>query len=864
MKKMYLFALLALTTLSYGQITNGTFDTDLTGWTLSNANATRSTTSPRNGAGCLLIQNSSTVYQNFTATVGTTYTIVYTSRHTTQASPTADPTLYVSIAGENNVTLAPVLGGFGTAYLAANGNTYVRTRFTFVAPQANLALVFARFGANTNVAVRIDDVSISASALPTIAASTAASNTSFAHGGSGIRQSPTFTADPVETITYAFRGTNISGAQATGPINVGQFNALASVPSGTGKDMCNVAFSITPIALIPSLSTYNFNGSPQGPTVATPAQQTGTGTIAFTYRGTGSTVYAESATRPTAIGTYEVVMTYTRATIAQDNYSPTTSTTAFNIAHATTWTGGTSNVWTEDSNWSNGLPTADSNVTLVSGVFQTVISSDVTINNLTINAGRRLTVSSGALTVKGSIVNNNLLFVENNANLIQTAATDSNSGSGTVTVTRESNTLKRLDYTLWSTPIKTGNLTLASFSPLTTETRNYIYNPASNLYNSISNVTTFNPGTGYLIRMPDQNPNELGNQSNYYKGLSNLIFSGVFTGSALNNGPVTIATTASTYNAIGNPYPSAISANSFLSGNSTDGTLYFWRKTNGAGTSYASYTVALGGISNGGFTPNGTIQVGQGFIVRANSTSLVFNNTMRTASNSQFLKTRAQAEKSRVWLNLNNAEGMVNQTLVGYLDVATKGVDQGIDGKSFGDGEIELASSIDGESYTIQGRPAFDATDVVALNFKTNVAGSFNIAIDKVDGLFSKGQDIYLVDKKLGVTTNLNEGAYSFTADAGVDNTRFTLTYQKTLKVDAPLFNENSVLVSRNNGTVNVKSSAVAINNVKVFDIQGRLVAERKNVKSNTASFSNLKANQVLIVKVASENNAVVTKKVLN
>jgi hypothetical protein len=90
------------------------------------------------------------------------------------------------------------------------------------------------------------------------------------------------------------------------------------------------------------------------------------------------------------------------------------------------------------------------------------------------------------------------------------------------------------------------------------------------------------------------------------------------------------------------------------------------------------------------------------------------------------------------------------------------------------------------------------------------------------------------------------------------------LTYQKTLKVDAPLFNENSVLVSRSNGTVNVKSSSVAINNVKVYDIQGRLVAERKNVKSNSASFSNLKVNQVLIVKVTAENNAVVTKKVLN
>jgi hypothetical protein len=42
--------------------------------------------------------------------------------------------------------------------------------------------------------------------------------------------------------------------------------------------------------------------------------------------------------------------------------------------------------------------------------------------------------------------------------------------------------------------------------------------------------------------------------------------------------------------------------------------LYFWRKTNAAGTAYTTYTMAgLWNTWNGGITPNGTIQVGQGF-----------------------------------------------------------------------------------------------------------------------------------------------------------------------------------------------------------------------------------------------------------
>jgi hypothetical protein len=153
---------------------------------------------------------------------------------------------------------------------------------------------------------------------------------------------------------------------------------------------------------------------------------------------------------------------------------------------------------------------------------------------------------------------------------------------------------------------------------------------------------------------------------------------------------------------------------------------------------------------------------------------------------------------------------------------------------------------------------------VVALNFKTDKTGDYAIAIDHTMGLFATGQDIYLADSKTGAETNLKTGAYTFTATAGVDNARFSLKYQKTLKVDAPAFNENSVRVYATNGVLYVNSSNVPLNNIKVFDIQGRLIAEQKNLKANTASVSNLEANQALIVQVTSEDNYVLNKKVVN
>ena len=495
----------------------------------------------------------------------------------------------------------------------------------------------------------------------------------------------------------------------------------------------------------------------------------------------------------------------------------------------------------------------------------------VTFNNLTIESGASANVLKGSLIVTGAITNNGSLIIENKSNLVQTAVANTNSGSGTATVKRNSNPLFRLDYTMWSSPVS-GAQTLAGFSPNTSQSPNrfFIYdNSTTNLvYVNVSPTSTFTTGIGYLIRMPNTDP-----KTDYDAGLATLAYPGQFTGT-LNNGTVTLSDLASDkFYSVGNPYPSTLDAAAFIAAN--PGTLYFWRKTNGAsGTAYATYNT-LGPVAAGsGLTgtgseiPNGTIQVGQGFITKtgAVATSLVFTNAMRLGTvSTQFFKTKQVAEKSRIWLNLTNTAGAFSQALVGYVDGATQGVDNGIDGKYINDSAIALTSSINGEEYTIQGRPVFDATDVVALNFKTDVAGDYTIAIDHKDGVFATGQDVYLVDSKTGIETDLKAGPYTFAAATGVDNTRFSLKYQKTLKVDDTVFNENNVTVHAKNGSLFVNSGEMAINSIQVYDVQGRLLSERKGLKTNTAIIENLKvSNQVLLVKVLGANNKVVTKKVVN
>jgi hypothetical protein len=542
-------------------------------------------------------------------------------------------------------------------------------------------------------------------------------------------------------------------------------------------------------------------------------------------------------------------------------------------------TGSTSNfvtgmptVW--NSSWSLGTPDATTDA-VIEGNYS--VAGNFAAKTLTVNNGAVVTIPSGtnvtvtdALTVTAPAT----FTLSNNANLIQVSNI---ANTGTITVNRVSNSLKRFDYTLWSSPV--ANQNLLAFSPLTSvvvsppSSRFYNYDSTVNLYSTITDPanTTFTTGTGYLIRMPNEDPANLGISSDYYLGTGTptITYNGVFTGTP-NNGNVSVTGLSfNSYNAIGNPYPSTIDAQLFLDGNSTDGVLYFWRKTNAAsGTAYATFT--SGGATTttpSSLAPDGTIAVGQGFIVKTGvaATTLNFTNAMRTSNNSaQFFKTKKVVQKDRVWLNLTNTKGVFSQALVAYITDASQGVDK-YDGKYINDSPIALTSNINNKEYTIQGRPAFDVSDIVALNFKTDVAGDYSIAIDHTDGLFATGQDVYLVDSKTGTETNLKTSGYTFTSAAGVDNTRFSLKYQKTLKVDAPVFNDNTVRVYKNNGALYVNSGAVAIANIKVFDIQGRLISEQKGVKSNTATISNLKATQqVLIVQVTSEDKKVVNKKVVN
>ncbi len=517
--------------------------------------------------------------------------------------------------------------------------------------------------------------------------------------------------------------------------------------------------------------------------------------------------------------------------------------------NSTTWDGAT---------WSNGFPT--NQAAIITADY--TISAPLSACSLTVTNNAIVSVTSGInVTLSGPLnVSSGSFILNNDAHLIQTTNAIN---SGNSIVRRNSSPLMLYDYTLWSSPVN--NQKLTDFSPLTTTDRFYIYNTNTNLYNAVSNpaMTDFGDGKGYLIRMPNTHPT------------SPTVWNGFFDG-VPHNGyySIAIANDGATkrFNLVGNPYPSPIDMNQFVADNNTKitGALYFWRKTNGTGSAYCTWA---GGtfVTNGNaqtVNPNGIIQTGQGFFVEAlnTATSLQFNNNQRVANTTgQFFKTKQPiSNRSTIWLNATNSLGNFSQMAIAYIPDASLDVDS-YDGKYYNDSAFALNSLLNNEEYIIQSRTAFETSDVVPLVFKTPTAGNYTIAIDHFEGIFNTSQDIILVDSTNKTETDLKAGGYSFTAETGVDKTRFSLKYQKTLSTKESTLNQNWISVFKSKGSISVQSIDTDIKNIKIYDTLGRLLIEKDDINTNEATMDCSKlSNQILIVIVTGIDNKMATKKVVN
>ncbi|MFV5697157.1 T9SS sorting signal type C domain-containing protein [Flavobacterium sp. ZT3R17] len=636
---------------------------------------------------------------------------------------------------------------------------------------------------------------------------------------------------------YKYRA-KITSASCTKNGNYGVLtvNTSPSAPSvGTiTPPTCALATGSVVLSGLPASGTWTLN----------PGGITGT--------GTNATITGLSA------GTYNY-------TVSNGTCTSSASSNVVILSLTTTWNG---------TSWSNGSPTSAKNIVFSGGYTS---SSDLAGCSCQVTSGAVVFLNTLTITNGVNVTGGSLTF-ENNASLVQI---NNVANSGSITYKRKTTAILNSDYTYWSSPVAGQQLT--GVSPATSADKFYSFDGASDLWVGAAPSTTMVLGKGYIIQGPEN-----------YSSSSPSVYEASFVG-VPNNGDVSISVPTSssveTSHLIGNPYPSAIDANLFLTANlsALDGTIYFWTHntaiTNNAYTSddYASYNLTGGAytaksISSGvnNTVPDVNIASGQAFFITgkiSGAGTIIFNNSMRKAGqNSIFFKFSPikkkleVVDKHRVWLNLSNMQGAFKQTLVGYIAGATNDYDNSFDGESFDANEyLDFYSVNQDKDLVIQGRALpFEETDEVPLGFRTTIDGTFAIDIDQVDGLLAS-HNVFIEDKTTKVIKNLKEGSYTFTTESGTFNDRFVLRFtDKILGTGTFDKGDSAVLVSNKNKLIKIDSSVEVINKVEVYDLLGRTVYEKVNIDANKLVLPNLVMNdQVLLVKIILENGKTVTKKII-
>jgi len=591
------------------------------------------------------------------------------------------------------------------------------------------------------------------------------------------------------------------------------------------------------------------------------------------------------------------------------------ATGSVSLQNRTKYFMGITNDWNDPNNWKPvGVPTS-ANCVIIPDTYSANIAGgiDGDAYNLNVQNGGTLDVQpTGTVTVQNfvDVDATGTFTIEDTGSLIQVqdqAHVDYVANTGDIDMKRIAN-IRQTDYVFWSSPV--ANFPVTSVSPGTSAGYIWNWNPtvAANTngfgiwQNTAENMID---GKGYIVRGPDAFTTAFQNYTATLSGVPNngtvtsTITRGTYTGADY-AGPSALMVTKNddNLNLIGNPYPSAIDAQAFMTANTTiEGAVHIW--THGTSPSAAiadpfyadygaNYTIAdyisynSVGASSGAGVFSGNIAAGQGFFVTmedtgATSEVVTFDNTMRdrTYGNADFYRTEDSninandvTEKHRIWLDLTAPNNQYNRILIGYVTGATEGKDRLFDATNINKTGFRLYSKADDHKLLIQGRPVpFVDTDKVDLEALLPSSGTYTFAINSLDGLFEDdNQGIYLEDKELGIIHDLRSSPYTFDADSGVQENRFVLRYtnENSLLDIEDVITNNELSIFTANNQVTAVSNTSNINSFTMYDINGRLLTNNRNLNVTEYSLNtNSYSTGTYLVTIELKDGRSLTKKVV-
>ncbi|WP_166667461.1 HYR domain-containing protein, partial [Meridianimaribacter flavus] len=340
-----------------------------------------------------------------------------------------------------------------------------------------------------------------------------------------------------------------------------------------------------------------------------------------------------------------------------------------------------------------------------------------------------------------------------------------------------------------------------------------------------------------------------------------------------NNGTITHSISGLNLALVGNPYPSAIDANTFIDdngplGSSTllDGALIFWEQAPSNNSHYLSeyegvyaYYTKLGGVpsvtppeingsGNTGKIPQRYVPVGQGFFVLADADggTITFNNSQRTfvketSGASVFMRSNGlnlNSENSeseayndgikRLRLKVTTSENAGRHLLLGFTpnNEATDGVDYGYDAQNRDQLTNDASWSIEDNNYIIQGVGEFDELNTYPLNIHLSDQGNVSISLTDLEN-FDEDIDVFVYDSTEDSYTQINYSNFNINLEAGDYNSRFNIVFveDNSLSVIDTQLKDITVKYLHNSNELYIKTtSSINAKQIYMINIAGQVV----------------------------------------
>ena len=538
---------------------------------------------------------------------------------------------------------------------------------------------------------------------------------------------------------------------------------------------------------------------------------------------------------------------------------------------AAVWTGLESTDVTDCRNWETGFePTATTDliVPTMNDANDITLTQNTTCLDLKVGANRIITVPVGkTFTIEGNIVNNGTILLESDAsgyaNLINKGTI---SGSGNILVKRYTT---GYEYHYIAAPNAAATSSSLATSML------YYFDEAYDEVNVDDWVNAWKNASGNLVPA----------QGYAYGSYSNTTLS--FNHSLINTGNISISVTNSNqgensdgYNLVGNPYPSAIDANAFVTQNSSviDGTIYLWEDADNDGNfesaDYAMWNT-LGGVAGApaGQIPNGYIAPVQGFFVHRSITSpssanISFTNTMRTSDATLQYYKKDNQHVAGIRLTAVSPKSF-SQMLIGFHPDATTLFDSQYDGLKLitPDKAAMYAIQSDDNKCAIMGLPESllaDSQIVIPLGFYTPERNLFTFSLDTAY-LTAQQFKVYVFDAETNKYTNLtSEKTYSFYSEKGTSNKRLKLILASTINDFVPNNNKESdpftLYYSNNKIILNTNLEEETDATLTLYNISGQQLGNEIPIHKSVTEINGLKTDNVLIAHIRWNQNYVVKK----